>query len=143
MKDSVTLGLDMISDIARNPSFAPQEVEFQRKQMLSTLTVSYDDPEYLAGVVFERLVYGAHPYGRPDSGTPTSLPAITRDDLVTFHKAWFGANNAILAVVGDLTAEEAFAGAERAFGTWGKATSTAARAEEPPPSARRLVIVDR
>ena len=143
MKDSVALGLDLVSDIAKNPAFAPQEIEFQRKQMLSTLTVNYDDPEYLAGVVFERLVYGAHPYGRPDSGTPASLAAITREDLVGFHKTWFGANNAILAVVGDLTPEEAFAGAERAFGSWGKSASTAAKQEEPPPATRRLVVVDR
>ena len=133
MKDSFNVGLDMVSDIAKNPAFAPQEIELQRKQMLSTLTVSYDDPEYLAGVVFERLVYGAHPYGRPDSGTPASLAAITRNDLVAFHQAWFGANNAILAIVGDVTADEAFAGAERAFGNWRKAANAAARAEEPPP----------
>ena len=143
MKDSFNVGLDMVSDIAKNPAFSPQEIELQRKQMLSTLTVSYDDPEYLAGVVFERLVYGAHPYGRPDSGTPASLAAITRNDVVAFHQAWFGANNAILAVVGDVTADEAFAGAERAFGNWRKSANAAARAEEPPTSARRLVIIDR
>jgi zinc protease len=143
MKDSFNVGLDMVSDIAKNPAFSPQEIELQRKQMLSTLTVSYDDPEYLAGVVFERLVYGAHPYGRPDSGTPASLAAITRNDVVAFHQAWFGANNAILAVVGDVTADEAFAGAERAFGNWRKSANAAARAEEPPSSARRLVIIDR
>ena len=143
MKDSFNVGLDMVSDIAKNPAFAPQEIELQRKQMLSTLTVSYDDPEYLAGVVFERLVYGAHPYGRPDSGTPASLSAITRHDLVAFHQGWFGANNAILAIVGDVTAEEAFAGAERAFGDWRKATNSAARVEDAPAPARRLVIIDR
>jgi zinc protease len=143
MKDSFNVGLDMVSDIAKNPAFAPQEIELQRKQMLSTLTVSYDDPEYLAGVVFERLVYGAHPYGRPDSGTPASLAAITRTDLVAFHQGWFGANNAILAIVGDVTADEAFAGAERAFGDWRKATNSAARVEEPPAPARRLLVIDR
>jgi len=82
--------------------------------MLSGLKVSYEDPDYIAGVVFDRLVYGYHPYGRPDSGTPQSIASITRDDLVTFHKTWFGANNAILAIVGDVQPEEAFAGAERA-----------------------------
>jgi zinc protease len=143
MKDSFGVGLDMVSDIAKNPAFAPQEIELQRKQMLSTLTVSYDDPEYLADVVFERLVYGTHPYGRPDSGTPASLGAITRQDLVAFHQAWFGANNAILAVVGDVTADEAFAGAERAFGSWRKAEQAAPRREEPPAPTRRLVIIDR
>jgi zinc protease len=143
MKDSFGVALDLVSDAARNASFVPQEVELQRKQMLSGLQVSYDDPEYLAGVVFDRLVYGFHPYGRPDAGTPESIASITRDDLVSFHKAWFGANNAILAIVGDVSAEEAFAGAERAFGSWGKATSTAEQPVDPPAPTRRLVIIDR
>ena len=143
MKDSVALGLDLVSDIAKSPAFVPQEIELQRKQMLSSMTVSYDDPDYLAGVVFERLVYGPHRYGRPDSGTPASLASITRDDLVGFHRTWFGANNAILAVVGDVTTDEAVAGAERAFGTWGKAASATAQTDTPPAPTRRLVIIDR
>jgi hypothetical protein len=143
MKDSFGVGLDLVSDMAKNPAFVPQEVELQRKQMLSSMTVNYDDPDYLAGVVFERLVYGPHRYGRPDSGTPASLAAITRDDLVAFHRTWFGGNNAILAVVGDVTTDEAFAGAEKAFGTWGKAASAAVQAETPPTPTRRLVIIDR
>lgn len=143
MKDSFDLVLNLLSDIAQNPAFAPEEIERQRQQILSGIQVSYDDPEYLAGVVFERLVYGFHPYGKPGSGTPASIASITRDDLVTFHKAWFGANNAILAVVGDVTAEEAFAGAERAFGSWGRSGQEAVKPVDPPPPTRRVVIVDR
>ena len=143
MKDSLGMALDMVSDVVRHPVFAPDEIERQRQQMISGLKVSYDDPDYLAGVVFDRVVYGAHPYGRPDSGTPTSIASISRQDLLSFHKAWYGANNAILAIVGDVTAEEAFAGAERAFGSWEKAPNTAPRADDPPPSTRRVVVIDR
>jgi zinc protease len=143
MKDSLAFGLDTVSDLARNPAFSPEELERQRQQMLSGLKVGYEDPDYIAGLVFDRLVYGFHPYGRPDSGTPESIASITRQDLVAFHKSWFGANNAILAVVGDVTAQEAFAGAERAFGSWGKAPITASQHPEPPPSARRVVVIDR
>jgi zinc protease len=143
LKDSFDLGLDLVSDVVRHPAFAAEEIERQRQQVLSGLKVSYDDPDYLAGVVFDKVVYGAHPYGRPDSGTPASIASISRQDLVAFHKAWYGANNAILAIVGDVTAEEAFAGAERAFGSWEKAPNTAPRAPDPPPSARRVVVIDR
>ena len=73
MKDSLGLALDLVSDLARNPAFANEEIERQRQQILSGLKVSYDDPDYLAGVVFDRLVYGFHPYGKPDSGTPASI----------------------------------------------------------------------
>jgi zinc protease len=143
MKDSLGLVLDLVSDLARHPAFASEEIERQRQQILSGLKVSYDDPDYLAGVVFDRLVYGFHPYGKPDSGTPDSIAAVTRDDLLAFHKRWFGPNNAILAIVGDVTPDEAFAGAERAFGSWERVQLPTIKAEEPPPPTRRVVIVDR
>ena len=133
MKDSLTFGLDIVADVAQHPAFAAEEIERQRQQSLSGMQVSYDDPEFLANIVFDRLVYGFHPYGRPQSGTPQSVAAITRADLLAFHKKWFGANNAILAIVGDVTADEAFAGAERAFGKWAKSEAEPARGAEPPP----------
>ena len=143
MKDSFDVGLDIISDVARNPAFAPEEIERQRQQMISAMRVSYQDPDYIAGTVFERLVYGFHPYGKPDGGTPGSLASITRADLAAFHKRWFGPNNAILAVVGDVTAEQAFAGAERAFGKWERVDLPAGTTTEVPPPTRRVVIIDR
>jgi len=100
MKDSFNFALDLVSDLAQHPAFAAEEIERQRQQALSGMRVSYDDPEFLANVVFDRLVYGFHPYGRPQAGTPETLAAVTRDDLLAFHRKWFGANNAILAVGG-------------------------------------------
>jgi zinc protease len=143
MKDSLNVGLDLVADVVRNPSFAQEEIDRQRQQILSALTVSYDDPDYIAGVVFDRLVYGFNAYGKPDSGTPASIASITRADLTAFHKRWFGANNAILAIVGDVTAEQAFAGAERAFGSWGRSDAVPGEAEGAPPPTRRVVVVDR
>jgi zinc protease len=143
MKDSLGVGLDLIADVARNPKFASEEIERQREQILSGMKVGYEDPDYIAGMVFDRLVYGFHPYGRPDTGTPESIASITRDDLLSFHKSWFGANNAILAVVGDVTHEEAFAGAMRAFGKWARSEVTTVKPIDPPPPTRRLVVIDR
>jgi predicted Zn-dependent peptidase len=143
MKDSFGVGLDLVAELVRSPAFAPEEIERQRQQILSGLKVSYDDPDYLAGVVFDRLVYGVHPYGKPDSGTPESIAAVTREDLLSFHQRWFGPNNAILAIVGDVSADEAFAGAERAFGSWKRIDLPDAHTDEPPVPTRRVVIVDR
>ena len=143
MKDSLNFALDLVSDLARNPAFAKDEIERQRQQSLSGMQVSYDDPEFLANIVFDRLVYGFHPYGRPQAGTPETVAAITRDDLIAYHRNWFGANNAILAIVGDVTPEEAFAGAERAFGSWGKAALESPKVIDPPPPTRRVVVIDK
>jgi zinc protease len=143
LKDSLDLALDMVADLARNPAFAQEEIDRQKQQLLSGLKVSYEDPDYIAGVVFDRLVYGVHPYGRPDSGTPATIGAITRENLLAYHKRWFGANNAILAIVGDVTHEAAFAGAERAFGRWEQVEPEIVKPVDPPPPVRRVIVVDR
>src|SRR5581483_11882579 len=100
MKDSFETGMRMLSDMARHPAFSPNEIERQRQQMLSGLQVNVQDTDYVANSVFDRLVYGFHPYGLPDSGTRDTLVALTRDDLLAFHAKYFHPNNAILAIVG-------------------------------------------
>jgi len=122
----------MLSDMARFPAFAQNELERQRQQMVSGLQVSQQDPEYIANAVFDRLVYGFHPYGMPDSGTPETLASLTRADLVAFHRKYFAPNNAILAIVGDVTADEAFATAKKIFGDWDKKEVPADKFIAPP-----------
>lgn len=143
MKDSFTLAMDLVADVVRNPAFAPEEIERQQEQAVSSLRVSSQDPGYIASVVFDRLVYGFHPYGRPGSGTPQSLPRIAQDDLRAFHRQYFVPNNMILAIVGDIANAEAFAAAEKVFGAWPRADVPPAAAVPPPPPTRRLVIIDK
>jgi zinc protease len=143
MKDSFETGMRLLSDMARHPAFDKSEIERQRQQMLSGLQVSVQDPEYIANAVFDRLVYGFHPYGLPDSGTPETLAALTREDLLAFHSKYFYPNNAILAVVGDVTADEAFAMTKKVFGDWEKHDLAADTYIDPPDPTRRLIVVDK
>lgn len=143
IKDQADTALALVSDLVQNPAFAGEEIALQRKQMLSGLQVGYDDPDYLADAVFERLVFGAHPYGRPGEGTPESIERITQADLQAFHRAWFAPNNALLAIVGDLTPAEAFAAAEKAFGGWTRRDVPMVKLVEPSAPTRKVVIVDR
>lgn len=143
MKDSFESGMRMLSEMARQPAFAQAEIDRQKQQTLSGLRVSLEDPEWVANSVFDRLVYGFHPYGMPDSGTPETLASITRDDLVAFHDKYFLPNNAILAIVGDVTAEEAFATAKKVFGDWEKRDLPAQKMIDPPDPTRRVIVVDK
>jgi zinc protease len=143
MKDSFDVGMRMLSDMARRPAFAPQEIDRQRQQMLSSMRVSLDDPGYVANAVFDRLVYGFHPYGLPQSGTPETVNAITRDDLLEFHKKYFAPNNAILAIVGDVTAEEAFNEVKKVFADWEAHDVPDDGTVELPEATRRVIIVNK
>ena len=143
MKDSFDLAMELIADVVRNPAFAQDEIDRQREQALSSLQVSLSDPDYVASVAFDRLVYGFHPYGLPASGTPESLASIRREDLQAFHRRYFVPNNMILAVVGDVTGEEAFSTAERVFGKWPRADVPPLKLMEPPPPTRRVIVIDK
>jgi zinc protease len=142
MKDSFEFGLELVQDVAKNPAFAPEEIDRQKQQMVSSLQVSARDPDYIANSVFERLVYGFHPYGLPGDGTPESIAAITRADLQEYHRRYFVPNNMILAVVGDVTPADAFAAVTKVFGGWARADVPVAKPVEPPMPTRRIVIVD-
>jgi zinc protease len=143
MKDSFETGMRMLSDMARHPAFAQSELDRQRQQTLSSLQVSLEDPDYVANSVFDRLVYGFHPYGLPDIGTRDTLGSITRADVVAFHERYFAPNNAILAVVGDVTADEAFSMAKKVFGDWARRDVVEQKFSDPPDATRRVVIVNK
>jgi zinc protease len=143
MKDSFDVALNLLADVIRNPAFAPEEIERQKEQLTSSLRVNAEDPEYVANVVFDRLVYGAHPYGLPGTGTPETIGGITREDLRAFHRRYFVPNNMILAIVGDLTSQEAFGAAERVFGSWPRADVAPVAPIEAPQPARRIIVIDK
>jgi zinc protease len=143
MKDSFEFGMRLLSDVARDPAFAPEEIDRQKQQALSALQVSNEDPGYIADAVFDRLVFGFHPYGLPGNGTPESIASITRDDLVAFHKRFFIPNNAILAVVGDVTSQEAFATAKKVFGDWESRAFAPETFIDPPEPTRRVIVVNK
>jgi predicted Zn-dependent peptidase len=143
MKDCLDLGMTLLADVLRRPAFAPEELDRQRQQVAGALRVSYEDPSYLADVVFDRIVYGAHPYGAPGNGTPASIEKLTRDDLVGFHRRYYSPNNCLLAVVGDVTVDEAMGAATKAFGDWARQEIPADAAAQPPKPSRRIVVVDK
>lgn len=140
--DQLDLGLDLLSDVILRPSFPAEELERWRNQTLSGLQIQQSDPQYIADAAFERLVTGGHPYGLP-AGTPESVQALTRDDLVAFHKRQYVPDTSILAIVGDVKAADAFAKAERFFGAWPKGAAPKIPALKPAEGKRQIVIIDK
>jgi predicted Zn-dependent peptidase len=134
--------LELMADVLRNPTFPERELETERRRLLSALQVELSQPGSLASRRFNSEVYGDHPYGR--ARTPASVRAITRDDLVRFHRTHYSPERALFVVAGDVDADAFMATLERHFGGWRGAAPTVAAAAPPPPPAprqRRFVFV--
>ncbi|TXC72500.1 insulinase family protein [Sphingomonas ginsenosidivorax] len=141
--DQLAPAMALLADVAINPVFAPEEIERARAQAIDGVTLTMKDPAQLAGLVANRAVFGAAPYGMALEGTATSLKAITRPDLTAAYARTWRPDGAALVMVGDITAAEAKQLAEAGFGGW-KAPAFApvpAPAVAPVP-APRVIVVD-
>ena len=136
--------LALMADVVRNPTFAADELERQQAQTLDGLRVALSQPGQIASQAVGRVVYGAAPYGAPGSGTLTSIPALTREDLVAFHRSHFDPSDATLVFSGTITEARARALAEQAFGDWHGATASLDLPQDPagPALAPRVIVID-
>jgi predicted Zn-dependent peptidase len=94
--------VETVARLLKEPSFAPDAVERVRQQMLTRLQERAQSPGAIAQDAFFKALYGNHPYGSPPDGDPASLNAITRAEVQDFHRRYYTAANAVVAIVGDL-----------------------------------------
>lgn len=140
--DQVAPALTILADVTRNPAFAQAEIDRARTQSLDGVKVQLKDPAALASYTASRTVFGDRPYGNVLGGTATSLPRITRDDVVGAYRSGWNPNNAALVVVGDIAGKDATALAQRLFGDW-KANDVIAPTLAPVVAATpRVIVVD-
>lgn len=109
--------LDIFADVIRNPVFPKEEVEKYKTRIVSQLQQQRTNPNFLAQERFSQAIYGKHPAGIT-SPPLESLNKTTTADLTRFHMANYLPNNAILAVVGQVTLKEILPKIEREFGDW-------------------------
>ncbi|SFP45735.1 M16 family metallopeptidase [Sphingomonas rubra] len=140
--DQLDAAAAIMADVARRPAFAPDEIERARTQAVDSVTVALKNPGQLAGLVADRAVFGSGPYGAPADGTPASLKALTRDDVVGAYARTWSPDHAALVLVGDVTPAAARALAEKQFGSW-QATATPAPPVAPAANpSPRVIVVD-
>ncbi|MDE7459599.1 MAG: insulinase family protein [Paramuribaculum sp.] len=117
-KANINTALWLESDRMLRPAFSAKVLEVQRKVVIeefkqTCLNRPYGDMNhYLRG-----LLYKVHPYRWPTIGlNPEQIAGVTGEDVERFFYAHYGPDNAVLAIAGDLEADEAFALAEKWFG---------------------------
>jgi zinc protease len=108
---------DMLRLALTAPRFDAADVELNRAQILSMLRRQSTSPVDVASRRWWETAFAGHPYGRPVSGTPETLRAITIDDLKAYTHRVLARQNLKVAVVGDIDAETLKPLLDRVFGT--------------------------
>lgn len=147
LKANFDPSLDLFADVVLHPTFPQDELDRQKKQRVAAIQNEKTRPFTMALRVLPRLLYGeGHPYAKPltGSGDEASVTALSRQDLVQFHRAWFLPNNATLVVAGDVTLAELVPKLEKALADWKRGAVPERRIPPArPPERSRVYLLDR
>ncbi len=107
---------DLLALAVNKPRFDQDAVDRIRQQVVASLEASQRNPSTIASRKFSEVLYGNHPYGRPDEGTVKSLQSISREDLATFHRKNFARDRLTVGVVGSINAKDLGEMLDKVFG---------------------------
>jgi zinc protease len=111
--------LGAFTDLLRHPAFREEKLALAKKQMNSSISRRNDETDDIASIQEDILGYGKQSaYSRvPEYAT---VAAVTREDLLNWHKQHTTPNNIFLGIVGDFDTKEMEATLRKAFGDWAK-----------------------
>jgi zinc protease len=115
MRPDLALGVELLADILQNPAFPGGEVELERKTQIAGIKADEEQITSVARNLVRQNLFGPHPYGLRNLGTPESVSSITPDQLRAFHEKYAVAKNGVIAVFGDVKASEVVALFEKYF----------------------------
>lgn len=108
--------IETFTAILQQPRFPADELERERRRTLVALQNVRQSPGDLAEKAFYKAVFATHPYASPVLGEQDSVNAIRREQLVEYHRRYYNASNAVIAIVGDLDSDAARALGEKLAG---------------------------
>ncbi len=135
--------LDLMADVLFNPVFPQPELDKLKKQSLTGLATTKDDPNAISSRLSRAVLYGKnHPYG--ESQTEQTTKNITLEDVKAYYATYFKPNIAYLAIVGDMDKAEAQKVVNQYFGAWKKGVVPTFTYPMPVRAAKQAVaLVDR
>jgi zinc protease len=138
------LGLSLLFECLQQATFAPEAFARKQAQQLAAIDDAEQQPDSKAQMVYKRLAYGKHPYGRPSSGRHKTVEALTPADCLKFYRKVYVPNNTTVAIVGDFDKQQVVEEIQRLTADWKKGKIQKPRTPEvtkPPQFVERIVTM--
>lgn len=94
--------LAILGDVLGAPEFAKGDFERERARTLVSLRADEQSPSQVAEYAHFDAIYRGHPYALREKGTEESIKALKLGDIRDFHRRYYVARNAVLAIVGNI-----------------------------------------
>jgi zinc protease len=122
--------LELLAGILTQPGLRDADIERKRTEQVAEIKSAEEQPGYTADVEFVKDLFGDSPYGHPGAGSSDSVAKLTNDDVRGFYRDYYKLGGAIIAVAGDVSADEVKASLEKMLA--GLAGSVSPQPDPPP-----------
>jgi zinc protease len=139
--DELTQALDVFTRVLQTPEFPAAALEREKIRLVADIKEADTKPDSIVDRNFSQLVYGDHPYALRASGEVDSVPTVTRDDLIAFYRVHYTADQATVAIIGDLDHQRAEAIAEQLTAQLPHAAAPATIPPVPPLAHAELKVI--
>ena len=98
--------LHMLAQLLQEPGLRDADILRKQAEQIAAIKSAEEEPSYTANVAFTKMLFGDTPYGHPTSGSSDAVSKLKPDDIREFYHQHYKLGGAIIAVAGDVTAEE-------------------------------------
>ncbi len=133
-------GLKIWMDILNNPAFPEDKLQREKDNAINRIRNRNKNVSSVGSRTFNELVYGEDSPITAQQ-TESMVNGIVRDDLINWHKKYWGANNTILIVSGDFDKVDMLKKLEETFDKWENAEKSAPEIPEVKQAAKAGVYM--
>ena len=113
--------LETLAPAVTNPQINKETTEKVRAALLLKVKELEKNPSYVADQAVAKRLFGNFPYGRPQLGSAESVAKIDFADILLADQKFLTADNATIAISGNVKPDFALRATKRLFGGWLKA----------------------
>jgi zinc protease len=125
--------MELLADCLTNSTFPHEELEKERPRLLASVRRERDHPTRMVMRLFRETLFRVHPYGLPQDGTEESIASLKREDLVEYASRFIVPQRGVVAIVGDVSFQEALKWAKRYLEGWRAQGSELPQVPQEPP----------
>ncbi|SOC88243.1 Predicted Zn-dependent peptidase [Curtobacterium sp. 314Chir4.1] len=141
----VPMAIEVIGDMVTGSVLESAAFDVERGVILEELAMAADDPADVAGEAFFAAAFDGHALGRPIGGTPESIRAVGRDEVLAHYREHYAPNGIVVTAAGAIDHDRFCELVEAVFQGAPKASPLARRTPQPvaDPAIPKLSVVHR
>lgn len=117
---SLTEGLEFWSYAVREPLLDENELENEKKVVISEISAYHSDPSYIFQSAVSSTIFSNEPWKQDVAGSVENILKAEVEDLLFIKNSYYIPNNAALFVGGDVEHEDVYEQVKKIYGSWPK-----------------------